>query len=190
MTVPKLDPDAAGAAIGPGDYEARDRRDDDDRVLSALPRRAVGDHARPPGRAAGPALISLPRTTTAPPRISGFERHCEHDLRAEMADEWIDVVSRLMGIMGSRTPSLPEARRRACLLDHRKVHEIDFAGRYYKSRVPMNAPPGPQRLAGDLPGRRLPQPESPSPPGTLDTVVARPRYRGSPAPTATRSSRG
>jgi len=29
--------------------------------------------------------------------------------------------------------------------DHRKVHPIDFAGRYYKSRGPLNAPPGPQR---------------------------------------------
>src|SRR5262249_11302895 len=29
-------------------------------------------------------------------------------------------------------------------VDHRKVRPIDFAGRYYKSRGPLNAPAGPQ----------------------------------------------
>jgi long-chain alkane monooxygenase len=29
--------------------------------------------------------------------------------------------------------------------DFRKVHPIDFTGKYFKSRGPLNMPPGPQR---------------------------------------------
>lgn len=73
----------------------------------------------------------------------GLDRHYEHDLRYEMADEWIDVVSRLWE---SWQPDAIVANHSTGIFaDHRKVHPIDFTGRYYKSRGPLNAPPGPQR---------------------------------------------
>lgn len=73
----------------------------------------------------------------------GLERHYEHDLRYEMADEWMEVADRLWE---SWEPDAVVADPATGMFaDHRKVHPIDFAGRYYKSRGPLNAPPGPQR---------------------------------------------
>jgi FMN-dependent oxidoreductase (nitrilotriacetate monooxygenase family) len=73
----------------------------------------------------------------------GLERHHEHDLRYEMADEWFCVVDKLWN---SWEPGAIVADREAgTYTDPAKVHPIDFAGKYYKSRGPLNMPPGPQR---------------------------------------------
>jgi FMN-dependent oxidoreductase (nitrilotriacetate monooxygenase family) len=90
---------------------------------------------------AGLNLVTAHNDRTA--QNFGLERHYEHDLRYEMADEWIDVVSRLWESWDPDAILADQAT--GMFADHRKVHEIDFAGRYYKSRGPMNAPPGPQR---------------------------------------------
>ena len=73
----------------------------------------------------------------------GLDRHWEHDLRYEMADEWIEVANRLWASWEADAILADSAT--GVFADHRKVHPIDFAGRYYKSRGPLNAPPGPQR---------------------------------------------
>jgi FMN-dependent oxidoreductase (nitrilotriacetate monooxygenase family) len=72
----------------------------------------------------------------------GLERHHEHDLRYEMADEWMDVVNQLWASW--QPDAILDDAETGVFADHRKVHPIDFAGRYYKSRGPLNAPPGPQ----------------------------------------------
>jgi FMN-dependent oxidoreductase (nitrilotriacetate monooxygenase family) len=73
----------------------------------------------------------------------GLERHHEHDLRYEIADEWIQVVDKLwQSWEPGAVVADPETGMYA---DYRKVHPIDFVGKYFKSRGPLNMPPGPQR---------------------------------------------
>ena len=73
----------------------------------------------------------------------GLERHHEHDKRYEIADEWIQVVDRLwQSWEPDAVVADPESGMYA---DFRKVHPIDFTGKYFKSRGPLNMPPGPQR---------------------------------------------
>jgi FMN-dependent oxidoreductase (nitrilotriacetate monooxygenase family) len=73
----------------------------------------------------------------------GMERHYEHDLRYEIADEWVQVVDQLwQSWPPDAVVADPETGMYA---DYRKVHPIDFNGKYFKSRGPLNMPPGPQR---------------------------------------------
>jgi FMN-dependent oxidoreductase (nitrilotriacetate monooxygenase family) len=72
----------------------------------------------------------------------GLERHHEHDMRYEMASEWIDVVDRLWG---SWQPGAVRADRAAGIFaDSSKVRPIDHVGPHYRCRGPLNLPPGPQ----------------------------------------------
>jgi FMN-dependent oxidoreductase (nitrilotriacetate monooxygenase family) len=72
----------------------------------------------------------------------GLPRHHAHDLRYEMADEWIQVVDKLWQ---SWEPDAVVADPETGLFaDVRKVHPIDFTGKYFNSRGPLNMPPGPQ----------------------------------------------
>ena len=72
----------------------------------------------------------------------GLDRHYEHDLRYEIADEWIQVVDKLWqswepgAVVGDPATGM--------YTDFRKVHPVDFVGKYFKSRGPLNLPPGPQ----------------------------------------------
>ena len=72
-------------------------------------------------------------------------QHDEHDLRYEMADEWLAVASRLWeswesGAIVADPPT-------GVFADHTKIHPINVEGRFYKSRGPLNTAPGPQRRA-------------------------------------------
>lgn len=72
----------------------------------------------------------------------GLYRHYEHDLRYEMADEWMEVANRLWA---SWEPGAVVADAEAGVFaDHTKVHPINFEGRFYKCRGPLNTAPGPQ----------------------------------------------
>ena len=72
----------------------------------------------------------------------GLDRHYEHDLRYEMADEWMDVANRLWA---SWEPGAVVADPESGMFaDHTKVHPISFEGRFYKCRGPLNTAPGPQ----------------------------------------------
>ncbi|MEX5632417.1 NtaA/DmoA family FMN-dependent monooxygenase [Parafrankia sp. FMc2] len=70
----------------------------------------------------------------------GLPEHFEHDLRYDMADEWMELVDRLLS---SWEPGAVVAAD-GVFADHRKVHRIDFEGRFHRSRGPLNAPAGPQ----------------------------------------------
>jgi len=73
----------------------------------------------------------------------GLERHHEHDLRYEIADEWIRVVDQLW--QSWEPDAVVADPQTGMYADFRKVHPIDFTGKYFKSRGPLNMPPGPQR---------------------------------------------
>ena len=87
----------------------------------------------------------------------GLDRHYEHDLRYEMADEWMEVVN---GLWNSWEPGAIVANpETGVFADHNKIHPIHYEGRFYKSRGPLNTAPGPQRrpvicqAGGSPPGR-------------------------------------
>lgn len=89
----------------------------------------------------------------------GYDEHLPHDERYAMAGEWMDVVTRLWdswepgAVIGDT-----ETPRYA---DHRKVHTIDYSGKYFKARGPLNTIPGPQgrpvvgQAGNSIPGREL-----------------------------------
>ena len=102
----------------------------------------------------------------------GLDALPEHDTRYEMAAEYIDVVTRLWG---SWDPGAIVAdRQTGVLIDPAKVHTIDHAGRYYKSRGPLNSGPCPQgrpviaQAGGSAQGRDIAA-------RYADTIVAHPK---------------
>ncbi len=75
-------------------------------------------------------------------RNFGMDRLPEHDLRYDMADEYMDLVTQLWD---SWEPGAIVADRDSgMLVDHAKVRQIDFEGAYYRSRGPLNSGPCPQ----------------------------------------------
>ena len=72
----------------------------------------------------------------------GMQGMPEHDLRYDMADEYMAVVR---GLWGSWEPGAIVADRQSgVLVDHSKVHRFDFSGKYYRTRGPLNSGPAPQ----------------------------------------------
>lgn len=72
----------------------------------------------------------------------GLERLPEHDLRYEMADEYMDVVN---GLFDSWDPdAVVMDRATGTYADHTKVKPIHFNGKYYNVRGPLNTAPSPQ----------------------------------------------
>ncbi len=66
----------------------------------------------------------------------------EHDLRYDMADEYMEVCRQLWD---SWEPGAIIADRHGgVLVDHTKVHAVNFEGRYFKTRGPLNSGPCPQ----------------------------------------------
>jgi FMN-dependent oxidoreductase (nitrilotriacetate monooxygenase family) len=72
----------------------------------------------------------------------GMEKLYEHDLRYEMADEYLQVVTQLWE---SWDPdAVVRDRERGVYVDHTKVRRIDFEGAYHRSRGPLNTVRPPQ----------------------------------------------
>jgi len=75
-------------------------------------------------------------------RNFGMQSIPEHDLRYDMADEYMEVVR---GLWGTWEPDAIVADRQSgILVDHTKVHRFDHSGKYYRTRGPLNAGPAPQ----------------------------------------------
>ncbi len=72
----------------------------------------------------------------------GLDRHYEHDLRYEMADEWMQVVNQLW--TSWEPGAILADQQTGVFADHTKIHPIHFDGRFYKCRGPLNTAPGPQ----------------------------------------------
>ena len=102
----------------------------------------------------------------------GMSKLPEHDLRYEMAEEYIEICRQLWG---SWEPGAIVADRKSgVLIDHTKVHTVDYEGRHYSSRGPLNSGPCPQgqpviaQAGGSGKGRRIAAQYA-------DTVVAHPK---------------
>lgn len=75
-------------------------------------------------------------------RNYGLDRLPEHDLRYDMADEYMQVVN---GLWDSWEPGAILADEASgVLVDHTKVHAVDFEGRWYRTHGPLNSGPCPQ----------------------------------------------
>jgi FMN-dependent oxidoreductase (nitrilotriacetate monooxygenase family) len=66
----------------------------------------------------------------------------EHDLRYDMADEYLDLVNKLWDSW--EPDAVIRDRETGTYADPGKVRTIDFAGKFYKSRGPLNTVPSPQ----------------------------------------------
>ncbi len=89
----------------------------------------------------------------------GMQGMPEHDLRYDMADEYMEVCR---GLWGSWEPGAIVAdRKKGILVDHTKVHAVNHSGRYYSTRGPLNSGPAPQgqpviaQAGGSARGRRF-----------------------------------
>jgi FMN-dependent oxidoreductase (nitrilotriacetate monooxygenase family) len=72
----------------------------------------------------------------------GLDKLPEHDLRYEIADEYMDLVNQLFA---SWDPdAIVMDRNTETYADSTKVRPIHFAGKYFKSRGPLNTAPSPQ----------------------------------------------
>lgn len=92
-------------------------------------------------------------------RNYGLDGLPEHDLRYDMADEYMAAVN---GLWDSWEPGAILADTASgVLVDHTKVHAIDFEGRWYRTRGPLNSGPCPQgrpviaQAGGSPRGRRF-----------------------------------
>jgi FMN-dependent oxidoreductase (nitrilotriacetate monooxygenase family) len=72
----------------------------------------------------------------------GLDRLPEHDLRYEMAEEYMDLVNQLFASWDEDAVVMDRAS--ATYVDGGKVRPINFAGKYYKCRGPLNTAPSPQ----------------------------------------------
>lgn len=66
----------------------------------------------------------------------------EHDLRYDMADEFYELATRLWDSWDEDAVVLDEER--GVWADFSKVRTVDFEGRFYRSRGPLNGPRSPQ----------------------------------------------
>lgn len=72
----------------------------------------------------------------------GTEARLEHDLRYEMADEFVKVVRGLWNTWDDG--AVLAHRESGRYFDASRIHLLDHKGKYYSVRGPLNAPRGPQ----------------------------------------------
>lgn len=89
----------------------------------------------------------------------GLDKLYEHDERYAMAGEYLELVTKLWE---SWEPDAVERDyETGTYANYKKVHTIDFEGKYYKSRGPLNTAPSPQyrptiaQAGASPPGREL-----------------------------------
>jgi FMN-dependent oxidoreductase (nitrilotriacetate monooxygenase family) len=73
----------------------------------------------------------------------GYDQHFEHDLRYEMADDWMQAVDALWNTWDADALVLDEEA--GVFADHTKVHHANYSGKYFKTRGPLNTVPSPQQ---------------------------------------------
>ncbi len=72
----------------------------------------------------------------------GLPKQIEHDLRYDMADEYIELAKQLWDSWDA--DALVMDKESGVFADPSKVHTLDFVGKHYKSRGPLNVPRSPQ----------------------------------------------
>lgn len=83
----------------------------------------------------------------------GLDRLPEHDLRYDVADEYMEVVNQLFASW--ETDAVVMDRATETYADFTKVKPIDFVGQYFKCRGPLNTAPSPQGRPGLHSGGRV-----------------------------------
>jgi FMN-dependent oxidoreductase (nitrilotriacetate monooxygenase family) len=91
------------------------------------------------GRAAWNIVTSLNRAEAA---NFGRDQHMEHDARYDRADEFMEVVLGHWNSWDDDALILDKAENR--FDDPSKVHRLDHAGQYFRSRGPFSVPRSPQ----------------------------------------------
>lgn len=69
--------------------------------------------------------------------------HPDHDIRYDMADEHLKICRALWNSWDD--DAIVEDREKGIFADYKKIHRIDFKGKYYSCRGPLNMTPSPQR---------------------------------------------
>jgi FMN-dependent oxidoreductase (nitrilotriacetate monooxygenase family) len=89
----------------------------------------------------------------------GLDKLYEHDERYAMASEYLEVVTQLWDSW--EPDAVIRDQETGTYADYRKVHTIDYEGKYYKSRGPLNTAPSPQgrpticQAGASVPGRQF-----------------------------------
>lgn len=91
------------------------------------------------GRAAWNVVTSM---NDAEARNFGIDEHLEHDLRYDRADEFVEVAQALWNSWDA--DALVLDRERGIYADPQRVRQIDYDGRWFRSRGPLNIPRTPQ----------------------------------------------
>jgi long-chain alkane monooxygenase len=81
-------------------------------------------------------------TSDAAAQNYGYDKQFEHDLRYDMADEFMDVVGELWEAWEPDAVVMDEAG--GVFIDPDKVKAVHFQGQHYKTRGPLNVPRSPQ----------------------------------------------
>ena len=85
----------------------------------------------------------------------GLDGLPEHDERYNVAEEYFDIVGNELWDSWEADAVVMD-RKTNTFADFNKVHTIDFHGKYFKSRGPLNTVPSPQHRPTLPAGRRLP----------------------------------
>jgi FMN-dependent oxidoreductase (nitrilotriacetate monooxygenase family) len=72
----------------------------------------------------------------------GEDAQADHDLRYDKGDEWVALVEALWNSWDA--DALTVDREKGVYVDPAKVHEVNFEGRFYRSRGPLNSLRPPQ----------------------------------------------
>jgi FMN-dependent oxidoreductase (nitrilotriacetate monooxygenase family) len=102
----------------------------------------------------------------------GLDQMHEHDKRYDIADEWMQVVTKLWNSW--EPDAIVDDPANGMFIDPTKIHPINHEGRYFKCRGPLNTAPGPQRnpvicqAGGSVAGRTFAAKHA-------DTIIARAR---------------
>jgi FMN-dependent oxidoreductase (nitrilotriacetate monooxygenase family) len=73
----------------------------------------------------------------------GYEKLFEHDLRYEMADDWMQAVDSLWA--GWDPDAVVADEETGVFADHTKVRYSNYEGKHFRTRGPINAVPSPQQ---------------------------------------------
>jgi len=128
---------------------------------------------------AGVNLVTSHNTRTA--QNFGHDDIFEHDLRYDMADEWVELVKALWGSWDPDAVVLD--RERNVFADGSKVRPVDFAGKWHSSRGPLNVTAPPQgrpvicQAGGSPAGRGLAAKHSDTILVQVESVEAMKEYR-------------
>ena len=143
------------AALGAqrGDDARRPRRHRVDELRRALSTSRAPSPRSTISATAAPAGTSSPAPTTRPRSISASERSHEHDLRYEIASEFVDVVRGLWDSWDDGAIVADKAT--GVYLDKSKVRPLDHKGRFYSVQGPAQHRAVAAGPSGHHPGRRL-----------------------------------